>query len=280
MNRIFSIAFSLLFMITAPAWAIDIKINDTRDNNFYMDALNFILEKSGADYKFVSTNHPLSSQARKIILVKNGEVDILYAGTSMQLEKDLLPIRFPIMRGLIGRRIFIINKNYQADYAQVKNLSDLKKFVGIQGIGWGDTQVLEASGLEQEERLYDEIFESLNLGSRYYLPRGMTEVFAELIDKKKTISNLDIEKNILLVYKTAVLFFINPENTELEDVLNSGFIKAYEDGSYNRFFYSHPLIKSAFEQSKLQSRIKIEIPNPFLGTKTEAIPHQYWHQDY
>lgn len=131
------LAFSVLFAAIDPVWAIDIKISDSRANNFYMDALKFVLEKSGADYEFVPTKHPVSSQGRKFILVKNGDIDILYAGTSVQLEKELLPIRFPIMRGLAGRRIFIINKNYQSEYSSIRNLNDLKMFVGIQGIGWG-----------------------------------------------------------------------------------------------------------------------------------------------
>ncbi len=151
--------------------------------------------------------------------------------------------------------------------------------MGIQGIGWGDTQVLEAAGLVQEERPYDHIFSNLNFGSRYYFPRGMTEVFSELIDKKTKMPNLAVEKNILLTYKTAVFFFVNPANKALEKVLNTGFLNAYEDGSYHRFFYSHPLVKRAFEQTKSETRIKIEIQNPFLGTETATIPSQYWHQD-
>lgn len=143
----------------------------------------------------------------------------------------------------------------------------------------GDTQVLEASGLKQEERLYDNIFANLNLGSRYYFPRGMTEIFSELIDKNTKFPNLTAEKNIVLEYKSAVFFFINPSNKALESVLTSGFINAYEDESYNQFFYNHPLIKSSFEQARLETRTRIEIPNPFLGAETEAIPSAYWHQD-
>lgn len=269
----------LLFMAAEPVGAINIKISDTRENNFYLEALFWVLEKSGKEYNIIHTKHPVSSQRRKIELVKKGEIDILYAGTSLQLEKELLPIRFPVMRGLIGRRIFIIHGNYQSEYGLVKNLNGLKKFIGIQGIGWGDKQVLEASGLKQVEGLYDDIFRKIDAGSRYYFPRGITEVFSELIDKKITMPNLETEKSILLVYKTAVFFFVNPSNTELANMIKTGFLNAYEDGSYNRFFYGHPLIESSFEKANLKKRIKIEIPNPFLSSETDAIPRRYWHQD-
>lgn len=268
-----------VLLINNPSLAINIKVSDSRENNFYMDALKWVLDKSGEEYKIIPTTYPLSSQKRKIILLKNEEIDIIYAGTSKKLEDELLPIRFPIMRGLSGNRLFIINKNYQNDYNLVNNINDLKKYVGFQGIGWEDTQILEASGLEQVTRLYDNIFISINAGSSYYFPRGMTEVFSELVDKKQELPNLDIEKKIVLAYKTAVFFFVNPSNTKLAKIIETGFINGYKDGSYERFFYSHPLIKSSIEQANLQNRLIIEISNPLLSSDTDAIAKQYWHQD-
>ena len=273
------ISLILLLININPAWAIDIKISDTRENNFYIDALTFILDKSGKDYKITSVNLPTSSQQRKVLLIKKRVIDLMYAGTSIALEKELRPIRFPVMRGLAGRRIFLINKNYQAEYASIKNLNDLKQYTGVQGIGWSDKQVLEASGLKQVAKLYDDIFGNLNAGSRYYFPRGMTEIFAELENKKPKMENLIIEKSILLEYKTAVFFFVNPSNIALANTLNTGFINAYKEGSYNHFFYTHPLIIDSFKQAKLKTRKKIIVRNPFLSHETSDIPKQYWHQD-
>lgn len=274
------ISYCLLFSLSiSSVWAIDIRISDTRKSNFYMDALAWLLEKSGEEYNLVQTKHSVTSQGRKVLLVKQGELDLLYAGTSIELESELLPIRFPIVRGLIGQRIFIIHRNYQSSYDQVKNLNNLRAFLGVQGVGWGDKQVLEASGLNQVERLYDDIFENINSGSRYYFPRGVTEVFAEVRDREERLPNLAIEKNLLLTYKTAVFFFINPSNQALEAMLTQGFIKGYEDGSYEAFFYQHPLIKNALEQGNLSSRIKIDIPNPYLTPETQVIDDRYWHQN-
>lgn len=270
----------ILFLLVTDlhlVWAITIKISDTRQNNYYLEALNLVLEKSEYQCNIISTGHPLSSQARKVALVKKGEIDIMYAGTSMALEKQMLPVRFPIMRGLIGRRVFIIHKDYQVEYDLVKNIDGLKNFMGIQGFGWGDKRVLEASGLRQEEELYDDIFSIINAGSHHYFPRGVTEAYSEIMVRKTKLPNLAVEDKLLLVYKTAVFFFIHPSNSELEHILTAGFLNAYKDGSYNRFFYSHPLIKHALEQADLENRTSLEIPNPFLSPETDAIPKQYWH---
>jgi hypothetical protein len=245
----FLLFFSLL--LAGSTWAIDIKVNDSRENNFYMDALVWILDKSEADYRLIHTDHLMSSQVRKVALVQKGEIDVMYAGTTIEMESALKPIRFPITRGLIGSRVFIINKNYQGDYAQIKNVENLKQYSGMLSYGWPEKEIFEAVGLMQEEQLYADIFENINSGSRYYFSRGVLEAFSELIDKKDTLPNLIVEESILLKYKSAVLFFINPKNKELESMINAGFQKAYKDGSYKEFLYKHPLIKESFDKAKL-----------------------------
>lgn len=276
----YPVLFLLCLLAHLPAaYAIDIKISDSRSHNFYLDALRWVLDKSGQPYRIHYTEHPASSQQRKVLLVKNGDIDLLYAGTSKTLEETLLPIRFPIMRGLSGRRIFLINKHHQDLYNGVHTVNDLRQQVGVQGIGWSDTQVLTAAGLTQSEKPYDDIFVNLNAGSRMYFPRGMTEIFSELAAKQAKLPNIAIEQNILLEYKTAVFFFVHRDNSALAEMLHRGFKTAYQDGSYLDFFYSHARIKNAFEQAQIEQRVRIKLDNPFLTKATLAIPQQYWHQD-
>ncbi len=270
---------AVLFTFTASTWSIGIKVSDSRANNFYMDALTWVLDKSGADYHLINTDHSASSQVRKVALVQRGELDVMYAGTTIDMERQLQPIRFPITRGLIGSRIFIINQRYKSEYGQIKGIEGLRKYSGILSFGWPEKEIFEAVDLNQEEEVYAEIFASLNAGSRYYFSRGVLEAYSELLDKKDAMPNLMVEESILLKYKSAVLFFINPNNKALAEALNTGFIKGYEDGSYEEFLYNHPLIKSSFEKAKLDSRTVIDIPNPFFPAKTTAIPSQYWHGD-
>ena len=183
------------------------------------------------------------------------------------------------MRGLISRRIFIINKNKQDLFDSVKSLDDLRLFEGIQGIGWSDIEILEAAGLHQHKVKYNNIFKMINEGRPYYFSRGVTEAFGEISVRKETMQNLTVENNLLLSYPYAIFFFVNRSNTELADILESGFLKAYQDGSYVQFFYNHPTIKNALDQADMGNRIKIEIPNPTLSPETAAIPEKYWHQD-
>lgn len=265
--------------LSALSWGIDIKINDFRENNFYMDALVWLLNKSEADYRLIHTNHIMSSQVRKVTLVQDGEIDVMYAGTSVNMESKLKPIRFPITRGLVGTRLMLINKKYQMDYGKVKSLEDLKLYSGILSFGWPEKEIFEAVGLNQVEQLYNDIFSNINSGSRYYFSRGILEIYSELLSREKELPNVIVEDGLLLKYRSAVLFFINPKNVELEKIINMGFEKGYADGSYQEFFYNHPVIKASFEKAKLKQRTVIDIPNPFFPKESDAIPKQYWHND-
>jgi hypothetical protein len=269
--------FVAFLVFTLPSWSIGIKVSDSRANNFYMDALVWVLDKSGAEYELIQTEHSMSSQVRKVALVRNGDLDVMYAGTTVEMEEALEPVRFPITRGLIGSRVFIINKKYQDEYRYIKGIDDLKKYSGVLSFGWPEKEIFEAVGLKQKEQLYADIFYGINQGSRYYFPRGILEAYSELIDKK-TLENLVVEENILLRYRSAVLFFVHPDNKKLKAILEEGFRKGYEDGSYIEFLYNHPLIKESFVKSNLDNRLVIEIANPFFPENTANIPAQYWHE--
>jgi len=275
--RFWPLPFVFVFLLASPVQALDVRVSDSRGNNFYMDALVWLLNKSGIDYQLISTDHPPSSQKDKVRMLLEGDIDVMYAGTTNTLEQQLLPIRFPITRGYVGRRLLLINKHHQSDYDQINQLSDLKAHTAAFGYGWADVEVFRASNLPSEERMYDEIFNLINQGSDYYFSRGVLEVYSELIDKRKTHKNLAVEKSLLLKYKAAVFFFVSPNNKALEQALNQGFEKGYADHSYIEFFYNHPLIRTSFRKLNLKNRKLIEIPNPYFPPGSENIPSDYWH---
>lgn len=267
----------------SSASVVEINLPITSQNNqrdtFQVNMLKLVLEKAGVDYK-ITFAPVVYSQARIIHELKTGsdKINLYWMGTSDELEKDLRPIRFPVYRGLLGYRAFIINKRHQVRFDAINGLEDLQKFIGIQGIGWTDTAILEHSGLRQLTSRYANIFEMINAGDRVdYFSRGISEGYVEVKSRQNKCPNLAVEKKVLLVYPFAMFFFTNSENTALAEILEKGFHKAYQDGSFHQFFYNHPHIKEMFEQTDIRNRNRMDIPNPFLTPKTMAIPRQYWH---
>lgn len=254
--------------------------SDKQNRDFFqLQLLQFILDKVNVNYEFKPTKH-IYTQSRVISELKKGEkINIYWMGSSVQLEKELRPIRFPIYRGLLGHRVFIINKDDQKLFSLINTLEDLQKFKGAQGIGWSDTAILEGSGLEQHIAKYESIFKMINQGGRVsYFSRGLNEAFNEVEVRKNELSNLSVEKNLVLIYPFSMFLFVNKNDEKLATLLEEGFKKAYEDGSFEKFFYSHPKIKESLVKSNLQNRVKIEIVNPFLTPETMAIKELYWHE--
>lgn len=281
MRKIFFILFILFAYIKAEeiyTLKYPLTSNNKERDSYQLDLIKFILNKMNVKYKIESTKQ-VFTQARIISELKHGNlINIYWMGTSAQLEKEFQAIKFPIYRGLLGHRIFIINKEDQKLFNTIKTLDDLQKFKGAQGIGWSDIAILESSGLEQHAAKYENIFNMINRGGRVsYFSRGLNEAFDEVESRKSNLSNLKVEDNIVLIYPFSMFLFLNKENKKLYTVLKTGFEKAYKDGSFQKFFYSHPKIAESIKKSNLKNRIKIEIPNPFLTPDTLNIENTYWH---
>lgn len=273
----------LLLIISTSIFSLEIKIPTTSQHaerdSFELGLLALILQKVKGSHT-ITIAHGEYTQARIIKELKedSGKINLYWMGTSAALEKDLLPIRIPIYRGLLGHRIFIINRNSQILFDDVKTLSDLQKYSGVQGFGWSDIDILEYSGLKQHPAKYRNIFNMINQGGRIdYFSRAVTEAFSEVSARKDRLVNLAVENNVLLVYPFALFFFTSHANTELAEIITQGFKVAYQDGSFNRYFYNHPSIKKVIAQANMDKRVKIEIANPFITPETNAISDEYWH---
>ena len=283
-NLIKLIFMGLLILIPITStFAIEIKLPITSEyverDAYQIGMLKLVLEKAGVEYK-IRISPRKYSQGRIIVTLKKGrdKINLYWMGTSIKIEKELLPIRFPVYRGLLGHRVFVIHKDDQSRFDTVKSLSDLQKYKGGQGIGWSDIAVLEHSGLKQHQATYENLFKMINLGGRLdYFSRGIGEAFVEVDARKDKLPNLVVEQKILLVYPFAMFFFTSRTNKELAKILENGFRKAYEDGSFNKYFYSHPYIKKMFKQANMDNRVRIDIPNPLLTPETLSIPNKYWH---
>ena len=108
-----------------------------------------------------------------------------------------------------------------------------------------------------------------------YFSRGVTEVYKELTAYSE-YRDLTVEKNILLVYPFASLFFVSPKHPEIATAIKQGFDNAYEDKSFLEYFENHKTIKLVFSNLQIFRRRTIYINNPFMTQETLDIPSKYW----
>jgi hypothetical protein len=276
----------LFFLIPSALYSDtkkDISIVYPKTENFgerdayFIDLLDFILQKSGYSYTIKATKRKYTQARILRELDKGDNINLFWMGTSPEFEKRFLTLYYPLYRGLLGYRVFIIHQDNQKKFSKNTSLKELQQYVGVQGIGWSDIAILENAGLHQRSAKYENCFVLVERKRVDYFSRGFMEAFEEVKSRESIYPHLRVEKNITLVYPFAIFFFVSPHHKEILEALSRGFEKAYSDGSFERWFYKHPKIKDALVKSHLKERKSIEIDNPYMTEATKSIAAQYWH---
>lgn len=264
------------FSVPAVSMEIVHNYSNAPKEQLALEILKLVLsnDPSGTQYTYRSLDENVD-EGRLVQMLNDGVVNVMWAGTQVQYERELLPIRIPMFKGMLGHRVFIIREGDQAKFDRVQTLEDLKKIPGGQGRFWGDTEVLKDNGFNIVTAVkYEGLFDMLDGGRFDYFPRGIHEPWSEL--QSHSDLNLTVEKNILLVYPLAMYFFVGKDNHTLAEAIRAGFMAAIENGSHEKLFFNHPVIKNALEKSQLKNRKIFRIPNPHTTEETPLDQTDLW----
>ena len=273
---------SLVMTITLAAMSVctsaeTLKYNQSEsDPNGYYAAKMIKLALEHIDSKYELQIVPGSmTQARLIEGALNSSLDIIWAGTSKDLEEQLEPVRIPLYKGLLGHRFLIIRKGDQAKFDGINTLEDLKKLKLGQGSAWVDTKILEANGLNVVKTMKAQnLFFMLDGGRFDAFPRAVFEPFGE-VDKRPNL-NLAVEKRLMLVYKMDFYLFVNKNNKKLARELELGLNRAIADGSFEKVFLSSESVQEAIAKGDLKNRVVIPLDNPFNSKETPIDRTELW----
>ena len=268
-NRCMALGIALASM-SFSVFAEVLKYNqsDADPNGFYAaKMIKLALEHIDTKYELQVVPGDLT-QTRMVEDTLNNSLDIIWAGTSKDLEEQLELVRIPLYKGLLGHRFLIIRKGEQARFDQIKNLDDLRKIRLGQGTAWADTKILEANGLNVVKTMkYLNLFFMLD-GNRFdAFPRAVFEPFGE-VDKHPEL-NLTVEKHLMLVYKLDFFLFVNKNKKKLARDLELGLNRAIADGTFDKVFMSAPSVQEAITKGDLKNRLIIPLKNPLI---TEQVP--------
>ncbi len=215
-------------------------------------------------------------QSRVIKQVNQGNMTLIDTMTSREREQILLPIRIPIYKGLLGYRIFIVNRRDKEKFETIHTSEELKKLKAGQGHDWPDTQILKANGFKVHSGSdYRGLFGMLQRGRFDYFPRGVTEPWIEIEEEKDR--DVIVDNHLALHYYAPCYFFVAKDNIPLADRLERGFRQAIQDGSFNQFFYNHRRIKNVFKLAKIKNRLIFRLKNPLLTPETPVDKKEFWY---
>lgn len=279
------IVLVIVLHVLATAWWLTIGVAARADSeilyypkraesprwNYALGLVELALQESGRDYVLRPTVDEMS-QTRAARELELGNIDFIWTGTSAEYEQRFRAVRIPVLRGLDGYRICVIDPKRQPAFSAVDSLDDLKQLTIGQDPGWSDVKILEAAGLQVVTAPYDALPNMVERDRFDCFLRGAHEAPNEVAKHPA----LMVENELLVVYPFTSFFFVNKTDTALAETLETGLKKAYEDGRFLQYFNGHPAIRAIFDEGRIEQRRRFDIPNPFLTDETRAIPGQYW----
>lgn len=253
-------------------------VDDNR-SAYFIALLHLAIDKTQADFGLARLVpvQGLETQSRALAqLTKDLDIDVLWTMTSIEREQKLLPVRVPLMKGLMGLRLLIVREQDLQRFAHIETLVQLRELSAGQGEDWPDSDIMRFNGLVVKTSVnYRALFKQLESRRFDYLPRAFNEPFDELANLPEM--DLVVEPRLALLYPTASYFFVSRHNPALAKRLQTGLERAIADGSFDELFWNHPQNKEAFEKADIDERIILRLANPVLPDETPLSDKRLWY---
>lgn len=272
------LASAVLLMVSATSIAEPtvLRVNQTDHplDAFAVGALEVALEFMDGDYTLAISDDPIT-QTRAIERLEEDRMDVMWLSSNREVEEQLLPVRFPLLKGLLGYRIFIINPERQRDFDRITEARQLHELSFGQGAGWPDIEILESNDLRViTTSKYNNLFYMVEGGRFDAFPRGVLEPWSELAARPDL--PLAVEENLVLVYTLPFYLFVSRDRPELADALHQGLDRALAAGRYDEYFFSASIIEDAISRANLRERRPFPLDNPTLSDATPLEREEYW----
>ena len=237
--------------------------------------LQLALSRSGQAYVLrSSTLRMVQARAMYELAMETGSVDVVWAATSRASEAQLLPVRIPIDRGLIGWRLALLHARQPHLLRQARKAADLARLSAGQMRDWPDTAILQANGLRVDtSSTYEGLFQQLAAGRIDYFPRSVIEAQSELASHARL--PLALDPYLILRYPAALYFFVGKHRPALARDIETGLEKMLADGSFKQLFQRH--FGSQAQQLRLARRHVLDLSNHDLPEETPLARKGLWY---
>ncbi|MBU3003403.1 amino acid ABC transporter substrate-binding protein [Paraglaciecola arctica] len=248
--------------------------NSSKIDEYPIQVLALALEQTGVKYQLNPSENILSKGKALVRLQDNREINIVWGMTNPQREKDLLPIRIPIFKGLIGWRLLLIRQDMAGRFKYIQELEHLVKLAPLQGRDWPDTKVLQSNSFDVvTERSQSALMKMLGNAQGDFYPRSIIEIWDEL-DKSQSKIPIRIQPTLGIRYPAAIYFFVNKNSVPLASLIENGLEKAIKNGKFDALFIEN--YKPYIDKAQLEKRTFYTLKNTFLPEKTPLDRKELW----
>jgi ABC-type amino acid transport substrate-binding protein len=175
-------------------------------------------------------------------LKNNKTVNVIWHGTNLQRERDLLAIPISLTKELNEYRILLIRKEDQEKFSNIKTLDDLRKFTAGTSIDWPSKNILQHNNLPVMAVANTSLLYTMLRMKRFdYMSRNMFEIWGEA--ERYQQDGLVVEQTLLLHGGVPFYFFVSKANPKLAERIERGLRMAIADGSFEKLFLNDESFK-------------------------------------
>jgi len=248
---------------------------DYQSHTYYSELLKLALSKTDenqASFVLVEGSGDLVQERVLRELSQGGDIDVFWTVTSKLREQQAIPVRVPLLNGIMGYRVSLIRQTSLESFNNIRTGQQFKRLVGGQGHDWPDFKILEHNGfLTLGTSNYDVIIELLKLGRIDYFPRALHEAVVEA--EALNDAAITIEPKFLMYYPSYIFFFVSTSKPELAQRIEKGLRIAKQDGSFDLLFESYMDFDRISNHLNLSNRELIMLHNPLLSEETLNIEY-------
>lgn len=247
---------------------------------FHYELLDAVLRRTVGKYgpyAMQPYREPISSTRGHHEAIRGDILNLLISDAGHRIiEEGMIPIPYPLDKGLLGYRIALIRRQDQARIERIDNIEQLRSLTVGQGRNWGDVKIFEYNQIpiDASSTTYESLFVMLERGRFDLFPRGATEIKAEMAAYGRQYPELSIDRHLLIKYPYAQFFYVSRSAPHLAARLQDGLEQMVGDGSLDALFDKH--FARALAELKLGQRVVIELENPYLPAWVPLQRKELW----
>jgi len=247
--------------------------------HLYKNALlTLALEKtkpSYGDFDIVFTLQGTQRNRALAEIISGRRVNVHIVPTRPEWETKALAIRVPILKGLLGYRIFLIRRHDIDKFKKIESLDQLQILKAGLRQQWSTTEAMSRLGFQiVTGNNYEGLFAMLMANRFDYFPRGVNEIFREYNLRSKKLPGMVIEPHLALYLPQPNYIFVSKKYPGIAQRIESGLRQMIQDGSFDKLFWTYH--KSNIQQAGLASRKIFRVENPLLSKGTPSESESLW----
>lgn len=259
-------------VLALPASAKEIIVAADNKHRYHVELLIHVLNYSDIQYN-IDVNGQRLPKNRAFQELASGKLHVVAGSLKHERTNRFKSVPFPLLKGLLGWRINLVNADNQDVLKGVQSIVELQRLAAGSRDVWSDTEILEANNLRVlKSDTTHALYKMLEKNRYDYFPRSALRV-EEDFQKNKQL-NIAIDKHILMRYPHAYVYYVDNNMPQLAKDIEVGLIRAMKDGSLEHIFSKY----YGEQVNKLirQSRTFIELKNPQFPLPALLEQESYW----